>query len=273
MSPIRIRLLGDFDVRWNGLELPIPAGQQRAVLVVLALRAGQPVPVESIADKLWDRLPPQGSRTTIRGYVGRLRRVLDEPGAESLIGTAAGGYRLRVDPADVDVHRFTELLVQARAARDVERELRCLEDALGCWRGAAFEGVNCESLDWQARPALDEQYLQAVQRRLDIIIERCGDGPEEAVAELRGLVAEHPLRERFWAQLMHALHRANRSAEALHVYEDCRATLSAELGVDPGSELRELHGVILRGGPGTSRLPRLEPTITYEIRHKAALVR
>ena len=253
MSSIRIRLLGSFEVRRGTTALAVPAGRQRALLALLALRGGHVVDVESIADTLWDGRPPRGARTTIRGFVGRLRRVLDEPGAESVIGTGAGGYRLRVIPSDVDVHRFRSLVAAARAEQDPDRELVLLERAADCWQGDLLAEVGCPELLRRAEPALEEQRLLVVQRRMDLLIGRGDAAP--AVAELRSLVAEHPLRERFWEQLMTALHRAGRPAEALQAYESCRGALAAELGVDPGPRLRELHAEILLAD--AVRVPRV----------------
>lgn len=257
MSEIRVRLLGEFEVLRDGVEVPISAGQQRAVLATLALRAGRALDIAAITQKLWGDEPPIGAQTTVRGYIRRLRLALDGGGADSVIGTGAGGYRLKVASSDVDVHRFTGLLDRARAERGKPNELACLEQALSCWRGEVLEGVNCEALHRSVRPALEEQRLLAVQRRLDIRIE-ARDSLEIVIAELRGLVIEHPLRERFWGQLMVALHRAGRSAEALREFHTCREVLVDELGVDPGAELQELHRGILLGELEAPRMTRVQ---------------
>jgi DNA-binding SARP family transcriptional activator len=229
---IRVRLLGRFEIYRDGVLLPVPAGRLRTLVAALALRPAHPVPIEEIAERLWCDDPPPGAATTIRGYVKRLRRVLDLPGERSAIFSSRQAYLLDVDPESVDVTAFRALL-----GAEPPRE------AISLWRGPALCDVSSESLHRDVVPALTEQYLDALERRIehDLRVSQSTG----VVVELRQLVSENPLREGFWAQLMRALWAAGRPAEAVATYHSCRAALAENLGVDPGIQLRELYHRIL----------------------------
>ncbi|SNQ49734.1 hypothetical protein FRACA_370011 [Frankia canadensis] len=182
-----------------------------------------------------------------------------EPGRRSnweVLVTSAPGYSLRVDPRRLDVTLFEELLEQARpvlAAGAPELALTRLRRASRLWRGAAYEDVGDAEFVLVERNRLAELRLAATADRLDaeIAIGRAA----ELVGELRRLVAEYPLRERFWARLMVALHESGRQAEALDVYREARAHLVREVGVEPGPELRALESAILAEQPCPPRYP------------------
>ncbi|WP_143047280.1 AfsR/SARP family transcriptional regulator [Amycolatopsis xylanica] len=241
-------MLGTFEVERadRGGSVSVPEGRLRTLFSTLALRAGRPVPLSEIEERLWDGEPPPGARTTIRGYIKRLRRVLDVPAEPSVISSGRHGYRLEVDPDHIDLHRFRALLARSNSA-EVDEEVRLLREALALWRGPALCDVTSESLHREVVPALCELYLDAVSRRIEFDLRR--GRAETVVAELRHLVGENPLQEVFWAQLIRALHEAGRPAEALVMYEKCRETLADALGIDPGRRLRELHQRILLDEP------------------------
>ncbi|MFD2691799.1 BTAD domain-containing putative transcriptional regulator [Streptomyces phyllanthi] len=240
--------MGTFEIRRpSGESVAVPQGKLRALFCGLALRPGRTASMTEIAEWLWDGAPPPSARTTIRGYVKRLRRLLDVATGESAITSTQHGYRLEISPGDVDVHRFSALVTRAVPLAGSAEEARLLREALALWRGPAFCDVSSDSLHRDIGPALREQYLDAVWRRIEYDL-RSGD-PANVVAELRHLVKENPIRETFWAQLMRALEGAGRAAEALAAYAECREVLADELGVDPCGQLRELHQRILLGKP------------------------
>ncbi|MGC7097423.1 BTAD domain-containing putative transcriptional regulator [Amycolatopsis lurida] len=259
MLLFRVRLLGTFEIERTDESdeiIAMPAGRLRALFSALALRPGRPVSMTEIADRLWDDEPPPGARTTIRGYIKRLRRLLDVPAEPSVISSGQHGYRLEVDPEHIDLHRFRALLTRAAAATGTDDEPALLREALALWRGPAFCDVSSASLHREVVPALHEQYHEAVHRRIECDL--ATGAPADVIAELRHLVSENPLREGFWAQLMRALHDAGRPAEALAAYERCRTVLAENLGADPGARLRELHRRILTDGPEAA-VPLVRP--------------
>ncbi|HEX6467973.1 MAG TPA: BTAD domain-containing putative transcriptional regulator [Streptosporangiaceae bacterium] len=223
----------------------------RVLLAVLLRQANKPASVDLMMDALWGDQPPRSARANVRVYVHRLRQVL---GFEDRIAWIAPGYTLTVYPGELDAHRFAELVGQggrARDAGDLPRAAALLCEALRLWRGSPYEGLTEECLPLRDEAArLDELRLTALQERLaiDLDLNRHAD----LVPELRALIAEHPLRERFRAQLMVALYRSDRQAEALQVYQDTRRVLNEELGLEPGPQLRNLQRAILAGDPALS---------------------
>ncbi|MPZ29049.1 MAG: SARP family transcriptional regulator, partial [Micromonosporaceae bacterium] len=236
-------VLGPLEVTHDDREVEISAGRHRALLAALLLRANQVVSTEKLAGRIWDDRPPRDSRATTQTYVRRLRSAL----GDGLVDTRPGGYLISVTPEQLDLARFDHLLQQARQTNQPEQEAGLLAEALRLWRGPALTNVPSDALHRDEVPALTERRLWAVERRVDLdLLAGRQDG---LVSELRGLVSEHPLRERFWAQLMTALVGSGRPAEALQAYEALRHRLGEELGTDPGTELRDLHRAILRGNP------------------------
>ncbi|MFK0116478.1 BTAD domain-containing putative transcriptional regulator [Streptomyces sp. NPDC090994] len=250
MHRIVVRLLGALDVTYGAERLTVPAGRPRALLAALALRHGAVVPVEEIMERLWGDDPPAAARTTIRGHVKRLRRVLDgsHDDARSVIEGERGGYRLSVERVSVDSTEFRDRARGATAlgaAAGPDAEAAALDGALALWRGPALAGIDAPSLHQDIVPSLEELRLRAVHRRIAIGLDR--EDPADHIPQLRETLAADPLQERFWAQLILALHRSGRPAEALREYERCRRLLGERLGVDPGLELRELHQRMLAG--------------------------
>jgi DNA-binding SARP family transcriptional activator len=215
----------------------------RTVLAVLAISAGRDVTIDRLAEAVWDERHPGNARRAIQLYVTRLRAFL---GSDS-IRTVAAGYRLQIDPERVDAIRFTRTLEDAATADDVATQRLRLVQALALWRGRPFDGIRSSWLDRIESPRLVELHVEAVERRVDLDLAAGLHG--RLVAELRELIAQHPLRERLWAQLMTALYRSGRQAEALEVYQQLYRISTDELGVEPTPTIRELHHRILTGDP------------------------
>lgn len=235
------RILGPLEV-WHGPRyLPITAPMQRAVLATLLFRAGEVVSLDSIIDQLWGPAPPPTAQVTVRNYVQRLRRALPDP----VVDTVPPGYRLRVEPEALDAHRFERRLEQARAAAtaDPVRAATLFAEAIGLWRGSPLSNIGDVPLRLLHVPRLEELYLGALEDCYEVWL-RLG-WHARLVAELTTLTAAYPLRERLCRQLMIALYRRRRPAEALAHYRRVRHRLVEELGVEPGAELRRLERAIL----------------------------
>ncbi|MEU4573337.1 AfsR/SARP family transcriptional regulator [Nonomuraea sp. ATR24] len=234
MDLLEFRLLGSIDA-WNGGQrLELGPRKRRYVLAALLLTPGTPVAVDRLIGAVWDGSPPDSARVTVQGHVYRLRKLL----GDELLETTPTGYVLRVEPERVDALRFRRLVAEAAQAGD-RRGADLLDEALSLWRGPALgEPGLAAAID------LEEARLAAVEdlarRRL-----RLGE-PERVVAALRTAVAAGPHRERLVALLMTAFYRLGRQAEALDLYERTRAGLAADLGVDPGPELRSTFEAVLQ---------------------------
>ncbi|MFC7617898.1 BTAD domain-containing putative transcriptional regulator [Actinokineospora soli] len=213
---------------------------QRSLLACLLLEANRPVPVDRLAAWLWPGDPPRDVRTTLRGYVMRLRRSL----GQDRIETRDPGYLLRARDDELDLLRFRRAANRAHAESD-ERANRLWREALAEWRGEPLSNVPCDALHREFVPELVEQRLLALDSRIDGDL-RLGRHAD-VVADLTEVLRAHPLRERFWAHLMLAQYRSSRQADALDSYQRIRALLAEELGVEPSPELRELHRSILAG--------------------------
>jgi len=253
---MRFRLLGPVElVRDGEPAAAVRAGKHRIVLATLLLHTGRTVGAQELIDNLWDEDPPDGARTTLRAYVMRLRQAIGVP---DLITTVTDGYRVDVPPADVDAGRFDQLLALARAARP-SQAVDLLSEGLALWRGPALADVPSARLRQNEAAALDERRLQAAELRLDAQLTL--GRHQELVTELRALTTANPLRERFWAQLMLALYRSDRQAEALTIFHQVRRLLAEELAVEPSAELRDLHQSILTSDP---KLAPPQPSISSQ---------
>ena len=245
------RILGPFEVLEDGRALQFAPGKEQALLAVLVLHRNERVSIDRLTDLLWDESPPESAPKMIRIYVSRLRRALAAAGgAEQRLVTQAAGYRLRVEPDELDLDRFERLLGEGRAALaggDPALAVARLHDAGSLWRGPPLAGFSEARFLEQESARLDELRLSAREERIEAQL-ALGEGPE-LLDELETLVREHPLRERPAAQLMLALYRAGRQAEALAVYKETRDRLVDELGIDPGRRLKELEQAILRQDP------------------------
>jgi DNA-binding SARP family transcriptional activator len=229
---VEYALLGPLEVRSDGRTIAVRRGKQRALLAVLALNAGRVVPTERLIDELWGEEPPATAATALQVYVSRLRKSL----GEGAIETREPGYLVE---GDVDVRRFAELVSEARQ-NEPRRAAELLKEALGLWRGSAL--CDCELPLEAAR--LEEQRVAAIEQRIEADL--ASGRSSELVGELESLVTAHPLREPFRAQLMLALYRAGRQAEALGAYRAARTALLDELGIEPSPRLQQLEQAILR---------------------------
>jgi DNA-binding SARP family transcriptional activator len=249
---VDFRILGTLEVVASGRRVRIPAGKQRVLLVSLLLEAPQVVTLDRLVEQLWDGEPPAGPRAAVHTYIKRLRRTLDRgrDGLSELVRTAPNGYLIEADSGSIDLRRFRDHLARARTARsrgNGAQEWSELLDGLAQWRGSALADVPSDALRHTVSPVLTEEWLYALDRRNELAL-RFGRH-SELVPQLRGLTTTFPLREEFWRQLMAALYRSNRQADALAAYAQVSARLREELGVHPGEELQELHLRILRGEP------------------------
>ncbi|MGW6270541.1 BTAD domain-containing putative transcriptional regulator [Streptomyces sp. NPDC055060] len=237
----------------DGEPQPVQSAKGRALLAALLLEPGRVVSVDALKDALWGGTPPASARASLQNHVTRLRRLLDDP---ERLRAVPPGYRLRVADGELDVRVFEQLVAQARAAhaeRDWDGCARAASGALGLWRGTPLGGLPADATGHALVPRLEEARLLALEFRYDAEL-ASGVGGVGFVPELAELVAEYPLRENFHRQLMLALHRTGRQAEALAVHRELRHRLIEELGVEPGASIREAHREVLQepagGGSG-----------------------
>jgi DNA-binding SARP family transcriptional activator/tetratricopeptide (TPR) repeat protein len=247
---VKFNVLGPLLVAGEGgREVPVAAGQLRVLLATLVVRANQVVPVDELAEIVWDGAPPGEAARTVRRYVVRLRRVVGEELAGRIV-TRAPGYMCQAAEDEVDLLRFEGLCRQGGAAVGEgawPRAAGLLGEALGLWRGTPLADAGSQLLRDAQVPRLEQSRLRALEGRIeaDLHLGR----HEQLIPELVALVGEHPLRERGHAQLMLALYRSGRRGEALAAYRKARRLLATELGVEPAAELRELHQQILAADP------------------------
>ncbi|MEO5576418.1 MAG: BTAD domain-containing putative transcriptional regulator [Gaiellaceae bacterium] len=239
---MQIRLLGPLEVRDGGRVIALPRRQQRALLAALALRAGEVVSTDRLIADLWGESAPASATGSLQNTVSALRKLI---GRDALL-TQAPGYRLAVGREAVDVNRFERLLTEARVP-DPATRARLLREALELWRGPALADLEEEDFARLEAARLDELRVTALEERIDAELELGRHAG--LVGELEQLVATHPLRERLRGQLMLALYRCGRQAEALEVYRAARLALADELGLDPSPELQELERRVLRQDP------------------------
>jgi len=252
---LRFRLLGRVEAFRDGVELDLGPRKQRAVLAALLLSANRVVSTEELIDDLWSDSPPSTARAALQVYIAGIRKVLANDGAALL--TRAAGYVLEVEAGAVDVERFARLRAEAREAADAERRARLLHEALDLWRDAPLADLHTEPFFAAAAGRLTELRLGALEERIDADLAL---GRHAAVvSELDALVAAHPYRERLRAQLMLALYRCGRQADALDAYQAGRRVLRDDLGLEPSNELRDLEAAILRHDeslvPATQEVP------------------
>ena len=251
-------LLGPLLVDDGTGEQRVPAARQRALLAALLLRANRVVPSDELARGIWDGEPPAGARTTLQGYVLRLRRQLGEAGARLV--TQGSGYRIELGPDELDLLRFPRLHAEAEQAAAEHRWADCrdlLAAALELWRGEPLQDVPVIAGRTELVRHWSEARLQSLELSLQAQLEL--GGHRRALIDLGALALEHPLRERLAGQLMLALYRSERQAEALEVFQRTRRTLVEELGVDPGRALQQLHRQILHRDPALDAPSAEEP--------------
>ncbi|WP_346140414.1 AfsR/SARP family transcriptional regulator [Kutzneria viridogrisea] len=245
---VRFHLLGPLAVLVDGKEIPLGGTKQRVLLAHLLLNANRLVSPGQLIETLWPGEPPASAAANLQTYVWRLRRRLPTAPGMPGLRTCGSGYSLAVDPEDLDAHRFTRLVEEAaRAARKgaARSALALLAEAEALWRGDPLA-------DLPTAPAWDAELGRLVEKRLAAVEERLAlqvllGEHDPVIAELTVLLAEHPYRERLWQQYMLALNGAGRRAEALNAYATARERLVADLGVEPGPELRAIQDAVLNG--------------------------
>lgn len=250
-------MLGPLEVWRDGEALELRGAKRRALLALLILHANEVVRTDRLIDDLWGDERPSNAQAALQNHISRLRKDL---GGEVLV-TKPWGYVLRTGPDDVDLHRFERLVEESRPLAARGRRER-LAEALALWRGPALADLAQEPALASEIDRLEELRLAALEERIDADLEL--GLSSELVGELEGLVAEHPLRERLRGQLIVALYRGGRQAEALETYRETRRLLVEELGIEPGPELRALERAILRQDPTLAVVVARAPELVSE---------
>jgi DNA-binding SARP family transcriptional activator len=242
---MQVRILGPLEVSADGLIVELGAGRQRALLALLALHADEIVATDRLIEELWGGSPPPTAAKALQNLVSQLRRSL---GADS-IATRPPGYSLRLDADDLDARRFERLAAEGHRLleEDPGRAGQTLVEALGLWRGPALADFAYEDFAQSEITRLNERRLAAIEDRIDADLAM--GRARELVSELEPLVSAHPLRERLRGQLMLALYRSGRQADALEAYRSGRRLLDEELGLKPDDELQRLEKAILNHDP------------------------
>lgn len=258
-----VGVLGPLVVSAPSGEVPITGVKERTVLAFLVARVGQVVPAEELVDALWPNDPPRTARRTLQSYVARLRTALEQGGAGAgLISTEARGYRLSIDPGDIDAHRFVRLVELGRTASADSQHAEAVGTftaALALWRGPAYAGFEEAVFGRAEGRRLNELRLAAVEDLLAARIE--AGAAASAVPDLEAHTTANPLRERGWALLVRAHAASDNQAGALGALERARRVLADELGVDPGEELRALQARILAQDPTLQARTRMPESL------------
>jgi DNA-binding SARP family transcriptional activator len=233
------RILGPIEAADEAGPLLLGGQKQRAVLALLLLERGRVVSVDRLLEALWGELPPRTATTSLQNFISQLRKTL---GPERL-ETKPPGYRLRVEPGELDLDRFSVLVESARTLEPPERAAK-LREALALWRGPLLADLTFESFAQPHIAHFEEVRLGTLEERIEADLEVGSHA--ELIGELEVLVEGYPQRERLRGQYMLALYRSGRQAEALQTYQEGRRLLVEQLGIEPGRELQQLHGSILR---------------------------
>jgi DNA-binding SARP family transcriptional activator len=262
---VKFRILGPLEVVEDGNPLPLGTLKERLVLGVLLLHANEFVSRERLIDDLWGDAPPPTARKAVNVYISKLRQTLTRDGHDP-IATADGGYRLRLEPDELDAAAMQQVVTAAQDSvsnGELERAAELFREALALWRGPTLAGLQLESVGRDEVARLDELRIAALLDRIDCDLAL--GRHEQVLGELNVLIREHPLRERLRAQQMLALYRADRQAEALKAYAEARTALVGDLGIEPSEALQRLQQAILRHDrslekpTGTAAVNGLEP--------------
>jgi WD40 repeat protein/DNA-binding SARP family transcriptional activator len=241
---MEFRILGPLEVHGDLGAIRVSGRKPRAVLAVLLLHANEPVSPERLALALWGEEAPATAVSTVQVHISRLRKAL---GDGEFITTSSAGYRIRVEPGELDAERFERLVEDGRRALAAGRATEAatvLREALALWRGPPLADLAFEPFAHVEIARLEEQRLAALEARIEADL--AAGRHAELVGELRRLVADQPTREQLAGHLMVALYRCGRQAEALDAYRDAREKLANDLGIEPGPELRALQDAVLR---------------------------
>lgn len=254
MGDLTFRVLGPFVVLEDGRPIELSSRKQRALLALLALRAGQVLSVDRLVDDLWGERPPATARHALQVHVSSLRKLL----GPTTVATERPGYVLHASADACDAHRFEALAAAGRRllrSGDPEAAADALAEALALWRGPALDDLLAEPFAPHEATRLEELRIATTEDRISVDLELGRHA--ELVGELESLVTRHPLRERLWGLLMLASYRAGRQVEALQAFATVRDHLRDELGLDPGPELRQLEAAILRQDASLAAPPPL----------------
>ncbi|MFK0288928.1 BTAD domain-containing putative transcriptional regulator [Streptomyces sp. NPDC090442] len=250
---MEIKLLGPLEVCEEGVFLRIPGEKLRSVIAVLALSPGRPVSRHVLIDELWGETPPRNAENSLHGHIARLRRVLaagsGKPGLRDVIATSPSGYALTGTDIEVDAVRFAELVRRAESLGDgrPEEAAALLTEATDLWRGPALVDTGQGDTCRMAFSRLQQTRITAAEKLFDLRL-RLGQHLS-ILSELEHLHAMYPFHERFCAQLITALYRSGRQADALDAYSQMSERLSHSLGLDPGRDLQSKFYGILRQDP------------------------
>jgi YVTN family beta-propeller protein len=258
---MEFRILGPLEVVDGGQPVAVHRGKEQALLAYLLLHANELVPTDRLIDELWGERPPPTVRKNLQNAVSQLRKSL----GNGRLVTQPPGYRFRVDPGELDLHRFEQLVAQGRKEGNPE----LLREALEIWRGEPLANLRDELFVQRAAVLLEEARVAVVEDRIDADL---ADGCHtQLVPELEQLIAAHPLRERPYGQLMLAFYGAGRQADALEAYQRARKTLNRELGLEPSPQLQELERRILNQDPDLEAAPARPSTAASRARRTPRL--
>jgi DNA-binding SARP family transcriptional activator/pimeloyl-ACP methyl ester carboxylesterase len=247
---VEFGVLGPLEVTADGQSLALAGARTRAVLALLLVHANQVVSSDRLLEELWPGQPADRATDSLQVRLSELRKALRSAGEADRLATRSPGYVLRVKPAELDALRFGQLAAEGDAelaAGDAATATQRFDQALGLWRGPALAGFDSVPSARAEAGRLEEQRLAALESRAEALL--AAGRHRDLIAELESLTTAYPLRERFWALRMLALYRAGRQADALRAYRELREILVAELAIEPGPELRELHARILSQDP------------------------
>ncbi len=254
---MQFQVLGPLEATHGGRTVAVGGARTRAVLAMLLLEANRVVAADRLVDELWPGHGQDRGAANLQVRRSELRRRLRSVGEAERLVTRPPGYVLRVNVDELDVLRFEQLVSAGReaiAGGDAAGAVALLDQSLGLWRGPVLADLGDVPFVNAERARLEEERPAAIELRIEAQL-ACGRH-HETIAELETLTSAHPLRERLWRQLLLALYRCGRQADALRGYRELRATLIDQLGIEPAPELRELHERILRQDPGLDhRLP------------------
>ena len=253
---VEFKILGDTQVLVDGRTLAVGGPRTRALLAMLTVSAGKIVAADVLQNDLWPSQPAERAAANLQVRMSELRGALRTAGQDQRLVTRSPGYLLRAEKNEVDAQWFEALLARGRealASGDAHAAADHLRAALALWRGPALAGLADVPFARSEAARLDEARLQALELRIESEL-AIGSGAELA-AELEVLTERYPLRERLWAQRMLALYRGGRQADALRCYQDLRGVLTGDLGIEPGSEVRQLEVLILRQDPSLDARP------------------
>jgi eukaryotic-like serine/threonine-protein kinase len=250
---MEFRILGPLEALDAGRPVGLGGNRQRTLLAVFLLNRGETLSTDRLIDELWGERPPATATKSIQVYISRLRKTLaggDEDGPGGVIVTREHGYELRLDSERLDADRFERLVAEGRsdlAAGRPKPAALALERALSLWRGPPLADLAYEPFAQREIARLDELRLEALEALIEAKLALGAHA--ELVGQLQRLIGEHPFRERLRAQVMLALYRCDRQADALQAYQDARLTLVEQLGIEPSERLRELEQAILAQDP------------------------